>query len=116
MNQESLSKLVSYSEKSLKQSLYELEWQPAAQLEPTLEGSQETWPGSWLIFADLGGVGQALAELLERQGERCVLVSQGEAYEIVETGHCRIDHTNPLHFQQLFDEVRRTSGGGKGAW
>lgn len=110
LNQESLSKLVSYSERSLKQSLYELEWQPAAQLEPTLEKSQETGPGSWLIFADLGGVGQALVELLEGRGESCVLVSQGEAYEIVEAGHWRIDHTNPKHFQQLFHEVLRTSG------
>src|SRR5262249_26202798 len=52
--------------------LYELQWQPVEQA-----GSNET-TGNWVIFADQGGVGEALAANLENQGASCVLIFQGE--------------------------------------
>ncbi len=41
-----------------------------------LAGSQ----GSWLIFADRGGVGDKLAELLVARGEHCTVVLAGEMF------------------------------------
>jgi len=50
---------------SLKDLLYEVEWLALPRrLSTALEVSQASEPGVWLIFADQGGVGKALAKLL----------------------------------------------------
>lgn len=36
--------------------------------------------GSWLIFCDRGGAGEALAALLRERGERCIQIVPGERY------------------------------------
>jgi hypothetical protein len=59
---------------------YELQWQL---VEPA---DQTPWPvtpgakarGTWLVFADGGGLGESLRALLTRCGEECVLVLPGE--------------------------------------
>jgi acyl transferase domain-containing protein/acyl carrier protein len=88
--------------------LYELQWQPKARP----EGRDDAEPalpsqGSWLIFADRGGIGKALAALLEAQGERCVLVSPGEAYtrtsDHLDREYFRVHPARPEDMQQLLE-------------
>nr|VFK20020.1 MAG: 8-amino-7-oxononanoate synthase [Candidatus Kentron sp. LFY] len=52
--------------------LYEIAWVPRTA--DTVENIVNENAGSWLIFADHGGMGQALAEHLESSGNTCVLV------------------------------------------
>ncbi len=66
--------------------LYEVEWQRDVGREgrgtpPSAVGPVGAGRGSWLILADGGGVGEALAGLVEAQGERSVLVWPGDRYE-----------------------------------
>ena len=50
---------------------YELQWEPSPppESQSALDGN-----GNWLVFLDSGGVGAALAGLLEKHGQRCVRV------------------------------------------
>jgi acyl transferase domain-containing protein len=43
--------------------------------------------GNWLIFADGGGAGQALADSLGARGQTCILVVPGESYQSLDE-HC----------------------------
>jgi acyl transferase domain-containing protein len=53
--------------------LYEVAWRSQALPAPT----EERGPGRWLILADRGGAGAALARRLEAQGHRCELAFAG---------------------------------------
>jgi malonyl CoA-acyl carrier protein transacylase len=90
---------------SIKDWLYEVEWQPKPRQETIQEqnGFQKT--GSWLIFADLRGVGQTLAKLLHEQGHTCILVYPGDTYETKETGTWSINPSNPTDFERLFQDL-----------
>jgi len=57
----------------------------------------------WLIFADSGGVGDALSALLEARGERSILVSSGESYEQTDGEHYRIRPERPEDIRRLFE-------------
>jgi len=90
---------------SIKDWLYEVEWQPKPRQETIQEqkGFQKT--GSWLIFADLGGVGQTLAKLLHEQGHTCILVYPGDTYETKETGTWSINPSNRADMKRLFQDL-----------
>ena len=95
---------------ALKDWLYELQWQPKPRRHKS--GAQTTLlpaPGSWLIFADRGGVGQAVAALLEERGQHCILVFAGEVYEAEENGSWRLNPASPAEVERLFDDVLATS-------
>ena len=71
-------------EENLDDWLYEFQWQSKERRgkdERVSEASAPASRGLWLIFADSGGVGEALSALLEAQGEGSILVSRGESYE-----------------------------------
>ena len=89
--------------------LYKLEWQPEAypRVEQTPAGFQPSRAGSWLIFADSGGVGQALAERLEARGETCFLVFPEGAFKTAEADGEQfwIDPSSPADLQQLLQET-----------
>ncbi|MDH7486314.1 MAG: beta-ketoacyl synthase N-terminal-like domain-containing protein [Anaerolineae bacterium] len=79
--------------------LYELQWQPqprGAARETHGEGR-----GSWLIFADRGGVGEALAARLQAQGERTVLAYAGERFEQVAPQRFRLHPARPQEMARL---------------
>jgi phthiocerol/phenolphthiocerol synthesis type-I polyketide synthase D len=60
------------SQPDLADFLYEIEWRQSpriAQEQPSLKAG----PGTWLVLADRGGIGKALAVLLEASGHKCVL-------------------------------------------
>src|SRR6267154_4946127 len=90
------------------------EWQskerPAPEL-PERSVSQSSAPassGPWLIFADGGGVGEALASLLRAQGETSILVSRGESYERTDSEHFRIHPQRSEHLRALFEAALPT--------
>ena len=90
--------------------LYEVQWQPKAHESPesALKRIEPDRRGSWLIFADRGGMGSALASLLEKRGETCFIVLSGDAYETSEMGHWHINPAQPEDFQRLLREVLGT--------
>lgn len=85
---------------------YQLEWQPKHRgVESALAVMQAYKPGTWLIFADRGGVGQALSELLETRGQNCVLVYAGEVYKTEETGVHSINPVVLTDIERLFQDL-----------
>ena len=60
--------------------------------------------GSWLIFADQGGVGVRLAKLLQERGDRCVLLFPDQVDEMPEAQHHYVNPTKPEDFRQLLQE------------
>ena len=57
--------------------MHELVWDPIDLKAPTPVDSTSKAP--WLIFADVKGVGQQLAQRLERSGQACILLASPEA-------------------------------------
>ena len=49
---------------------YELTWQKL----PAAAASAEPTAGTWLLLADAGGTGRAVADALTRRGQRCIVV------------------------------------------
>jgi NAD(P)-dependent dehydrogenase (short-subunit alcohol dehydrogenase family)/SAM-dependent methyltransferase/acyl carrier protein len=71
----------------------------------TAEESQAE--GSWLIFADRGGVGHQLAQLFAAQGQPPILVTPGTSYAALEQDQFKIEPTCPEDYLRL---VRETLG------
>ncbi len=92
-------------EENLDDWLYELQWQPKERHggQRASEPFSPVSLGSWLIFTDSRGVGEALAALLEAQGEKSILVSRGESYEHTDSEHFRIRPERPEDIRQLFE-------------
>ncbi|KYC40370.1 short-chain dehydrogenase [Scytonema hofmannii PCC 7110] len=90
-------------------SLYQIQWQPQNR-KALPQQIQTTQRGKWVIFSDRTGVGQALAELLQELGEKCLMIYPGEAYETLEDGHRKINPENLSDFQRLFQELTATNG------
>jgi acyl transferase domain-containing protein/acyl carrier protein len=86
---------------NLDEWLYEFQWQPKdlALTRPSTSAKR----ASWLIFADSGGVGDALSALLKARGERSILVASGESYEQTDGEHYRIRAERPEDIRRLFE-------------
>ena len=65
---------------------------------------------SWLIFADAGGVGEALAARLQAQDERTVLVHAGERFEQVASRRFQLHPARPEEMAQLFQAALGDNG------
>jgi phthiocerol/phenolphthiocerol synthesis type-I polyketide synthase C len=89
--------------------LYRPEWrlEPYSSAGQSEEKQQLAEAGSWLVFADSHGVGNALAELLVEQGEICVTVLPGESFKVLNEQQYKIDPENGKDYQQLLDEIRK---------
>ncbi len=86
--------------------LYQIVWQPQTRdFKQQLVDVKQ--PGSWLIFADQGGMGQKLANRLKERGDRCVLVKAGQIYQRSEGEHYQINPLEPLDFQRLLQDLIR---------
>jgi len=80
--------------------LYEVEWEAR-------DSTSTSTPveGAWLIFADGGGIGEALlSQLAESKTPACV-VFPGEAYQRVDSTHWRIRVSEPGDMDRLFSEL-----------
>ncbi|MBF0117311.1 MAG: SDR family NAD(P)-dependent oxidoreductase [Desulfobacterales bacterium] len=74
-NLECLSSLRTYTEKSLSQWLYKIEWRH----KPLLVSSDKevkTW--KWLIFSDNKGFGEQISKNLEAKGHHCIQILQNQ--------------------------------------
>lgn len=69
--------------------------------------------GSWLIFADDGGVGETLADLLAKNGQPYVLVYKGSEYNRTADGTWRLDPRAAEDFRRLLREVDATASVGR---
>jgi len=66
--------------------------------------------GHWVVFTDNGGVGLALAKVLEENGGRCTTVRPGHGFMRGEDGSFHVNPRSQGDFEQLWKEV--TSEGG----
>jgi NAD(P)-dependent dehydrogenase (short-subunit alcohol dehydrogenase family)/SAM-dependent methyltransferase/acyl carrier protein len=62
---------------------------------------------TWLVFADLGGVGQALANRLRQRGERCVMITRGPRSKTLAPDLRQLAPGRPEDVTQLIDELAR---------
>ncbi|MCP4987962.1 MAG: SDR family NAD(P)-dependent oxidoreductase [Colwellia sp.] len=75
---------------------YEMSWKVVPhQTKTNMAHGEKT---RWVIFTDSDGIGNNLAEHLSKEGDQCVLVSQGSVYLQKSTNHYEI---NPLDFQDF---------------
>jgi len=87
--------------------LYGYDWLPLA---ATPHSPSANIQGQWLIFADSQGTAGQLAQQLRAQGARCVLVTPGSAYGIVEQDHYCVDPDQADDFAQLLQDSVGTAG------
>ena len=66
--------------------------------------------GAWLLFADRGGNGEALARTLRSRGDDCQLVYRGSDYRRDAAGDDHIDPTNPSHYDQVLRQFEGIEG------
>ncbi|NEO36814.1 MAG: SDR family NAD(P)-dependent oxidoreductase [Moorea sp. SIOASIH] len=96
----------SLTDSLVEDSLYEIQWQPQERTpEAETQATEATEPGQWVIFADYGGVGQALAENLRTHGHSCCLIYPGEVDQSLPGGLGTINPAVPNHFKRLFQEI-----------
>ncbi|MCW7540235.1 SDR family NAD(P)-dependent oxidoreductase [Aquabacterium sp. A7-Y] len=81
-------------------SLLEMAWHPVASLSPAAA------PRRWLVLADDGGLGEALAERLERAGEACLLALRGAAFEPRGARQYRLDFSSAEQCRQLLQAAQ----------
>ncbi|XYI02620.1 non-ribosomal peptide synthase/polyketide synthase [Sorangium sp. So ce1128] len=83
--------------------VYELTWAPragAGEAEAAAEAPSAE-PGTWILFADEGGVARGLAERLAAQGQRPILVARGAGDALLGDALCRIDPARADAMQEL---------------
>lgn len=60
---------------------------------------------TWLIFADKGGMGEAIAGVLRHRGDRCQLVHRGSVFERDAKGSRVMDPMNPAHYSRILNAL-----------
>jgi len=106
-NRAALSNQIPYAATTLSGSFYEIAWRPA-----TIDADDAAQrAGRWLILADRGGVGRALADVLSKRGASCAIAHAGTALERGGDGEWTVDPRNPEHFQKLVQEIGNGSPG-----
>ena len=82
---------------------YELAWQPQPRQAEQKPESNKT--GTWLIMSDRTGIGQAMAEWLQQQGQAYVLAYADRSYGKVSEGVWQLNPSEPEQFDRLLAEV-----------
>jgi acyl transferase domain-containing protein/acyl carrier protein len=88
--------------------LYEIVWKPKPR-ESKPAAHRRVGPGTWLILADHGGVGEALAALLEEHSQRSLLVRTSDHYHQVDDRTWQVDPANPSDYDRFWAENRLAS-------
>src|SRR5262249_51238784 len=92
------------TEKSLSESLYEIQWQPMPRSDDEIvELGRE--PGVWLLFSDRAGIGAKIRDLLEARGDSCVIVSAGNRFERLSSCEYEVEPASAEHFRELFKRL-----------
>lgn len=112
-NQQKLDAPLKYSEVSLQQLFYNIEWQPQVEenllLSSVENGNGSTKSGKWLILSDRHGVGEKLKKSIEKRGDSCLLVYPGETNQQKETGIQDLNPSEPQAFETLFPDTIATN-------
>ncbi|HEY1403340.1 MAG TPA: type I polyketide synthase, partial [Pyrinomonadaceae bacterium] len=82
---------------------YRVVWEEKGLLPKTAGADGEG--GRWLIFADRGGLGKALSNLLEEQGQSCALAYEDSEYGVSPDGSYRLRPESGEDFGRLAREV-----------
>jgi acyl transferase domain-containing protein/acyl carrier protein len=85
---------------SIQDLLYETQWLFKPRHDKVYDGELLNKSGSWLIFADRSGVGEALASRLQQQEQHCILIRAEEN---------RFDPSKPEDYQRLCQEIAAQS-------
>ncbi|MEG4811617.1 type I polyketide synthase [Microcoleus sp. F8-D3] len=90
--------------------LYRIGWEvkPLASVKSSsvaITDRQKSQAGSWLIFSDGGEVSNSLADLLNKQGDRCIFVSQGSSFSLLEGDRYQINPAEREDFQKLISAI-----------
>jgi myxalamid-type polyketide synthase MxaD len=91
--------------------LYEFQWQPKSRPDGQTAAQSAAPPGSgtWLIFADRSGVGEALEAAIGAAGGRSIVVAHGHSYERIDDNHFWIRPDRPEDIRQLLDTALTSS-------
>ncbi|MDJ0903718.1 MAG: SDR family NAD(P)-dependent oxidoreductase, partial [Xenococcus sp. MO_188.B8] len=85
---------------------YKIEWQlKPRQLKTVSKANNNLETAIWLIFADFGGVAQAVAEYLQRKGQNCILIYDRSTYHQEEEGIFGLNASSSEDFERFFQEV-----------
>ncbi len=90
---------------ALQQCLYEVQWQVQPRPQSSNGAVRGAGGGTWLLMVDRGGVGQALASLLEARGQRCMLVEPGATFVRIGNNCWQINTALPEDYRRLLAEV-----------
>jgi acyl transferase domain-containing protein/aryl carrier-like protein len=94
--------------------LYDFEWrpdQPEERIGELISSTPET-PGNWMIFADRGGVGWKLAELLAARGQKPILITAAKSYRRLSENRFQIRPRRVDDIHNLFEAVCADQAGG----
>ncbi|GLW63698.1 polyketide synthase [Actinomadura rubrobrunea] len=87
-------------------ALFDLRWREAA--EPDRADAADAAPGSWLLFADAGGVADRLAAGIAERGGACVTVRAGDGYRRLAADRYEIDPSSRDQLATLLADLRAT--------
>jgi acyl transferase domain-containing protein len=79
--------------------VYTVAWVPAPKMQ---QPSPAEVRGTWLVFADAGGTGDALAEAIRASGGDCHVVHAGAAFSRTSEWSWSVNPTDPAQFCRLF--------------
>lgn len=98
--------LLSVLQKAERNALHEIVWtaRPAS-------AEASSTPGRFLLFADDGGVAEALSTELARRGHGAVLVHPGGGFARTGADRFSIDPTRAEDYRRLVEEVAASDGG-----
>jgi acyl transferase domain-containing protein/acyl carrier protein len=86
------------------------DWFYVPSWEKTVEPApSKSRPQCWLLFDDLQGIAENIAQALKRDGRQVVLVRASKQFGRFSPAEYEIDCRNPEHYRRLCDELR-TSG------
>jgi myxalamid-type polyketide synthase MxaB len=84
--------------------LYRVNWQPQSVIAQNFEG-----PATWLLLDNGSQLGAELVQRLAARGDRCLIVSEGEAFHAAESV-VTIDPMEPGHFRRALDLAAQIEG------
>ena len=62
---------------------------------------------AWLVFADRGGLGAALAKVLDERGDYCRLIVRGSPIDGDAAGGATFDPSDPNHFERTLEQFEK---------
>lgn len=92
---------------SIQDWFHEIEWQPKERQITAVDKKPQI--RTWLVLADIGGVGQTLVQHLRKQGNSCILVYPGESYQSKGDSTWFINPSSTADFERLLNEVKAGS-------